>query len=108
MASRGRNCLRTIIAGQFKRGHSLPPSNPISAGNEFLEWHTETVIDQEFSILLRHHDVILLAQITNHVLDPRRLGRGSIGAHRFSGELVAALGQLASTAHSDALYLFRR
>src|SRR5207248_3497021 len=108
MAIRGRICLRMsrFTTGQFKCRLSLPPPDPISAGDEVLERHTEPAVDQELSIFLRHDDVILLAQVTDDVLDQRRLARGSIGMYRFSGEQIAALGNFASTAHPDALYLF--
>jgi hypothetical protein len=56
---------------QLKCGLSLPPSHPISSGNEIIEVQAEPAIDEEFSILLRHHNVTLLPQITHNLFDRR-------------------------------------
>jgi hypothetical protein len=68
----------------------------------------EPAVDEKLSILLRHNHVILLTQISDDVLNPRYVGRGLIGMCGGPAELFAALSNLASATHPDALYLFQR
>src|SRR4051812_40090277 len=101
-----RRYVRTArrVRRHVEHAFSLAGSYPICADDKIPKRHTEPAIHQEFAILLRHHHVVLLPQITNNLLSRCCVRRVLIPLHPLA-ELLAPLGNLASAAHPDALDL---
>src|SRR5215472_1861552 len=96
---------RTHSVRNAEGGLLLPGAHSVRPKDEFGSCHSEPVIDKVSTILLRHHDIILLSQIPNNVRDDRCWRGFSLGFASKVGRLLTSLGNLASTAHPDALNL---
>ena len=59
--------IRTI--SQLKLQFSLACPHPIRPVDELIQGHPKSAVDEKLVIRLRHHDIILLSEITDEILD---------------------------------------
>src|SRR5438105_766273 len=98
------NGLKPWIRNNDRRAAHEPVNLPLDCKHAHVSGHSEAAIDKISSILLQHHDIVLLPQIPYDVVDNRGRRRLLLGFKGVPG-VRASSRDLAGAAHPEPLNL---